>query len=165
MFVSISIVTRYGKSLETGAVSTEIFMLCWNLPSGPKHQGWLQKGISCLQVIFVLIWMKQTLICFILQRDGSGNGLCNIKNTFAESMQLQISVLHLSMSIFQSSRLVSQVQKMTAQNVKKKCLMSQVAVKILKQYATPNSSLLKLKIYSSKGYRKTIVKEELYVWT
>ena len=30
-------------SLETRAVLIEIFMLCWNLPSGPKHRGWLQK--------------------------------------------------------------------------------------------------------------------------
>ena len=29
-------------SLETRAVLMEIFMLCWNLPSGPKHWGWLQ---------------------------------------------------------------------------------------------------------------------------
>ena len=155
MFVSISIVTRYAKSLETGAVSIEIFMLCWNLSSGPKHRGWLQKGISCLQMIFVLIWMKQTLICFILQRDGTGNGLSNIKDTFAESMQLQISVLHLSMSIFQSSRLVSHVQKMTGQNVKKNCLMCQIPIKMLKQHATPNSSLHIIKIYSSKGCRKS----------
>ena len=121
------------------------------------------KGISCLQVIFVLIWMKQTLIWFILQRDGTGNGLSNIKHTFAESMLLQMSVLHLSMSIFQSSRLVSQVHMMAGQNVKKKYLMCQIPIKILKQHATPNSSLLNLKIYSSKGCRKTIVKEELYV--
>ena len=30
-------------SLETRAVLIEIFMLCWNLPSSPKHRGWLQK--------------------------------------------------------------------------------------------------------------------------
>ena len=36
------------------------------------------KEISCLQLIFVLIWIKQTLIWFNLQRD-----------TFAESLQLQ----------------------------------------------------------------------------
>ena len=171
MFASISIVTRNGKSLETWAVFIEIFMLCWNLLSGPKQWGWLQKkllslkGISCLQVTFVLIWMKQTLIWFILQRDETRNGLSNIKDTFAESMQLQMSVLHLSTSIFQSSRLVSQVHMMAWQNVKKKCLMCQIPIKILKQHATPNSSLLNLRIYSSKGCWKTIVKEELYVWT
>ena len=103
-------------SLEKRAVLIEIFMLCWNLPSGPKHRGRLQKiklpslkGISCFQVISLLIWMKQTLIWFSLQRDGTGNGLSSIKDTFVESLQLQISVLHQSMSIFQSSRSVSQV--------------------------------------------------------
>ena len=113
------------------------------------------KGVSCLQVIFVLIWMKQTLIWFNLQRDGTRNGLSNIKETFAESLQLQMSVLHQRMSIFQSSRLVSQVHMMAGQNVKKKYLMCQIPIKMLKQHATPNSSLHNLKIYSSKGRRKT----------
>ena len=43
--------------------------------------------------------MKQTLIWFNLQRDGTGNGLSNIKDTFSESLQLQILVLHQSMCI------------------------------------------------------------------
>ena len=102
-------------SLETRAILIEIFMLCWNLPSGPKHWGWLQKKktllslkeISCLQMIFVLIWAKQTLIWFNLQRYGIANGFSNIKDTFVESLQLQMSVPHQSMSIFQSSRLVT----------------------------------------------------------
>ena len=49
--------------------------------------------------------MKQTLICFSLQRDGTRNVLFNIKETFAESLQLQMSVLHQRMSIFQSGLL------------------------------------------------------------
>ena len=56
--------------------------------------------------------MKQTLMWFNLQGDRTGNGLPNIKDTFAEGLQLQISVLHQSMSILQSSRLVSQVRMM-----------------------------------------------------
>ena len=112
------------------------------------------KGISCLQVIFVLIWIKQTLIWFSLQ-TGNENGLSNIKDTFVESLQLQMSVLHQSMSIFQSSRLVSQVHMMAGQNVKKKYLMCQIPIKMLKQEATPNSSLHNLKIYLSKRCRKT----------
>ena len=50
---------------------------------------------------FVLIWMKQRLVWFNLQRDGARNGLPNIKETFAENLQLQMPVLHQSMSIFQ----------------------------------------------------------------
>ena len=42
-----------------------------------------------------------------LQRDGIKTGLSNIKETFAESLQLQMSVLYQRMSIFQSSMLVS----------------------------------------------------------
>ena len=72
-------------------------------PEITSKNTWLSlKGISCLQVIFVLIWMKQTLIWFNLQRDGTGNGLPNIKDTFAECLQLQISVLHQSMCIFEA---------------------------------------------------------------
>ena len=97
---------------------------------------------------FVLIWMKQTLIWFNLQREGTRNG-------FAESLQLQMSVLHERMSIFQSSVLVSQVHMMAGQNVKKKYLMCQIPIKMLKQEATPSSSLHNLKIYLSKGCRKT----------
>ena len=42
------------------------------------------------------------LIWFNLQRDGAGNRLSNIKDTFAESLQLQMSVLHQSMCIFKT---------------------------------------------------------------
>ena len=104
---------------------------------------------------FVLIWMKKTLIWFNLQRDGTRNGLSNIKETFSESLQLQMSVLHQRMSIFQSSMLFPQVHMMAGQNVKKKYLMRQIPIKMLKQEATPSSSLHNLKIYLSKGCRKT----------
>ena len=99
--------------------------------------------------------MKQTLIWFNLQRNGTRNRLSNIKETFAESLQLQIPVLHQRMSICQSSMLVSQVNMMAEQNVKKKCLTCQIPIKILKQEVTPNSSLHNLQIYLSKGCRKT----------
>ena len=114
------------------------------------------KGKSCLQVVFVLIWMKQTLIWFNLQRDGTGD-------TFAESLQLQMSVLHQSMSICHSSRVVSQVHMMAGQNVKKEYLMCQIPIRMLRQHGTPNSRLHNFKIYSSKGCAKKLVKDELYV--
>ena len=103
----------------------------------------------------MLIWMKQRLIWFNLQRDGTRNELSNIKETFAEIFQLQMSVLHQRMSIFQSSMLVSQVHMMAGQNVKKKYLLCQIPIKMLKEEATPNSSLHNLKIYLSKKCRKT----------
>ena len=95
--------------------------------------------------------MKQTLIWFNLQRDGNRNGLSNIKETFAENLQLQMSVLHQRMSIFQSLMLVSQVHMMAGQNVKKKYLMCQIPIKMLKQEATLNSSL-----HNSKGAEKLV---------
>ena len=64
---------------------------------------------------------------------------CLILRRLAESLQLQMAVLHQSMSIFQSSMLVSQVHMMAGQNVKKNYLMCQIPIKILKQEATPNS--------------------------
>ena len=55
-----------------------------------KKKAWLSlKGISCFQVIFVLIGMKQTLIWFNLQREGTGNGLSNV-------------ILHENMRIFKT---------------------------------------------------------------
>ena len=127
-------------------------MLCFNLPSGPKHRGCLQKNIAfpegnnLLADDFVLIWMKQAFISFNLQRDGTRNGMSNIKKTFPECLVLQMSVLLQRMNIFQSSMLVSQVHMMAGQNVKKKHLMCQIPIKMLKQEATPNSSLHNLKI-------------------
>ena len=75
-------------SLETRPVIIEISILCWSLP---------RKRTSYLKVTFVLIWMKQTLIWFTLQGDGTGNRFSNIRDTFAEGLQLQVSVLHQSM--------------------------------------------------------------------
>ena len=51
--------------------------------------------------------MKQMLIWFNLQRHGTGNGLSNIKDTFAESLQLQMPVLHQSISIFKAGLAIS----------------------------------------------------------
>ena len=93
-------------------------------------------------------------------KDVTRNGLSNTKETFSESLQLQMSVLHQRMNIFQSSMLVCQVHMMAGQNVKKKCLMCQIPIKMFKQQVTPNSSLHSLKIYLSKGCRKTSVKDE-----
>ena len=47
------------------------------------------KGISSFAGDFVLIWKKQRLIWFNLQRDGTRNELRNIKETFAEDLQLK----------------------------------------------------------------------------
>ena len=65
------------------------------------------KGISSFAGDFVLFWMKQWLIWFNLKRDGTRNELPNMKETFAENLQLQMSVLHQIMSIFQGWSLKS----------------------------------------------------------
>ena len=117
---------------------------------------WLSlKGISCLQEIFVLIWMKQTLIWFNLQRDGSGNGLSNIKDTFAESLRLQMSVLHQSMCIFKAGGLSSSFDGWAKYKEK----VPDVSDLNQNVETTCNS---KLKIYSSKGYRKTNQRNSKY---
>ena len=41
------------------------------------------------------------LACFSLQRNGTGNGLSNIENTFAESFQ--ISILHQSLCLLKAA--------------------------------------------------------------
>ena len=121
----------------------------------PKTLGFTSNSLKLFAGGFRANLDETMLIWFNLQRDGNGNGLSNIKDTFAECLQLQMSVVLQSMSIFQSSRLVSQVHMMAGQNVKKKYLMCQIPIKMLKQHATPNSSLHNLKIYLSKGCRKT----------
>ena len=63
------------------------------------------KRISYLQVTFVLISMKQKLMCLNLQRDRTGNGSSNTKDTFTESLQRQMSFLHRSMCIFKAGLL------------------------------------------------------------
>ena len=50
----------------------------------------------------MLFWMEKMLVCFSLQRNGTGYGFSNIKNIFAKSFQLQISVLHQSIRIFKA---------------------------------------------------------------
>ena len=40
---------------------------------------------------------ETNLIWFNLQRDGIGNGFSNIKDTFPQNLQLQMSVLHESL--------------------------------------------------------------------
>ena len=60
------------------------------------------------------------LIWFNLQRDRTGNGLSNIKDTFAESLQLQMSVLHQSNAFSRTA----------GKNIKKKYLMCQIPIKI-----------------------------------
>ena len=76
-------------------------------PGITSKKTWLSlKGISCLQVIFVLIWMKQMLIWFNLQRDGTGNGLSNLS-------------LHQKMRIFEAG-LSSSYDVMAGQNIIKK---------------------------------------------
>ena len=97
----------------------------------------------------MLIWMTQTLIWFSLKRDGTGNGLSNV-------------ILHQSMRMFKTGLSSGSYDVMAEQNVKKKYLMCQIPIKMLKQYTILNSSLHNLKIYLSKGCRK-LVKDELYV--
>ena len=47
----------------------------------------------------MLFWIKQRLIYFKLQRNGTENGSSNIKDLSTERFQLQIAVLHQSMGI------------------------------------------------------------------
>ena len=55
--------------------------------------------------------------------------------------------------------LVSQVHMMAGKNVKKKYLMCPIPIKMLKQEATPNSSLHNLRFIYQKGAEK-LVKDE-----
>ena len=65
-----------------------------------------------------------------------------------------MSVLHQRAKYEHLPRLVSQVHMMAGQNIKKKYLMCQIPIKMLRKHGTPNSSLHKIKIYSSKECKK-----------
>ena len=83
---------------------------------------------------------------FNLQRDGTGNGLFNIKGTFVESLLLQTSVMHKRMCIFKAG--LSSSYYDCWEKYKEKYRICQIPINMLKQHAIPNSSLHKLKIYS-----------------
>ena len=139
-------------------------MLCWNLPSDPKHRGWRQKnpkktvlslkGISSFAGNFVLICMKKSWYGSIYKELKLEMDFLTSRRLLQKIAAKNVSSLHQSMSIFQgwSLKLIWWLGKI---NVKKKYLMCQIPIKMLKQHATPNSSLHNLKIYSSKGCRKT----------
>ena len=52
------------------------------------------KGISYVEVIFILFWIKERLITFKLQRNKTRNRSSNIKDTLTERFLLQMPVLH-----------------------------------------------------------------------
>ena len=88
--------------------------------------------------------MELEMDCLTLRRPLQK--VCSYKCQFCTIVQ--------AFSSLQNAGL-SQVHMMAGQNVKKKYLMCQIPIKMLKQEATPNSSLHNLKIYLSKGCKKT----------
>ena len=51
------------------------------------------KGVGCLEVFFVLIWMKQPLIWFNLQRFGTGNGFSKVSLHFKAGLSSSYEVM------------------------------------------------------------------------
>ena len=95
-----NIVTRNGQSGNTGLLKINFYVML-KFTERPKTGGMTSKKkflslkeMSSFAADFVLIWMKQRLIWFNLQRNGTRNGLSNIKKTFEENLHLQMSVLH-----------------------------------------------------------------------
>ena len=134
---------KQNNSLERQPILTEIAMLCWNLPSNPKHQGSLKKTMSFSEgnQLFASDFHANldetnTFIWFNLQRNGTGKGNLTSRALLqkASSYKCQFST-----KVSASSRLVSQVYMMAGQNIKKKYLMCLISIKILKQHGKPNS--------------------------
>ena len=103
-------------------------------------------------MLFVLIWIKKHWYGSIykemeLEMDCLTPGIL-LQNVCSYKFSSAPKYVHLQ-------RLVSQVHMMAGENIKKKYLMCQISIKMLKQHAMPNSSLHNLKIYSSKGCIKT----------
>ena len=133
------------QSENSGCLNRNLYVMLKVWSSGPKHRylskkTWLSwKGISFLQITFMLFGMKETLIWFNLQKERTINRLLHIKDAFAESVQLQMSVL-LHRGICMVKAGLSGLSDGWA-NIKKKYPICQIPVKMLKQYAILNSSL------------------------
>ena len=96
--------------------------------------------------------MKQMLIWFNLQRDGTRNGFTNVKETFAECLQLQ----NVSSAPTYEYLPVFKAGLSSSYDGWAKCKEKVPDVSDPNQNVeTTNSSLHNLKIYSSKGCRKT----------
>ena len=95
--------------------------------------------------------MKWTLVSFDLQGNGTGNGLPNIKDAFAESFELQLSVLYQSICIFKAG--LSSLSDDWAKYKEKVPDVSD-SNHMLKQDAIPISSLTELKDLVIKRVQK-----------
>ena len=133
-------------SLETRAVLIEIFMLCWNLPSGPKHHGWLKKNSAFPEGDKQFCWWfranlskaKADMVQIYKEMELEMDCLTSrrLSQKFAAK---NVSFLHQSLSIFQGWSLTF-TWWLGKINVQKKYLMCQIQIKMLKQHATPNPS-------------------------
>ena len=88
------IVTRNGKivwkhrpSIQKSLWYLEIYQTAQN--NGDQYQKTWQalKGISYLQELFMLLWIKQRLVYFKLQRSKIGNKFSCIEDSFSERFQ------------------------------------------------------------------------------
>ena len=80
-----NIVTRNGKIVWTSLnknLYVKIYRAAQSTGDDFKKSIAFPEGNKLLAGDFVLIWMKQTLIWFNLQKDGTRNGLSNTKKTF-----------------------------------------------------------------------------------
>ena len=84
--VALTIAIRNRQSGNTGRLDRNLYVML-KFTKWPKTPGMTSKITLLFAGDFVLIWMKQVLIWWNLQRGGTRNGLSNIKETFAESLQ------------------------------------------------------------------------------
>ena len=135
-------------------------MLCWNLLSGQKNWGSYQKNMAFPggnklfagdlranldetnvdMVQFTRRWNWK----WIVWRQGYSCRKFPATNVSSAPKYVHLQGWSLKSSSFDGWA-----------KCKKKYLMRQIPIKMLKQHGIPNSSLHNLKIYSSKGCRKT----------
>ena len=109
-----TIFTRNRLSRNMGCLNRNLYVML-KFTEWPKTLGRTSKkkpvlslkGISSFAGDFVLIFMKQRLIWFNLQRDGTRDGLSNMKETFTENLQLKMSVLCNKVWAFSKAGLLS----------------------------------------------------------
>ena len=143
---------KWKDNLKTRVVLIEISILCRNLPDGLKHRGSRKRNInlSAENQIF------------------SGDFRANLEETNTEKKEMDYLTSRILLEkaysykcqfyskVCVSSRLVPQGQVMAWQKIKKKYLMCQILINMLKQHGSLNSSLQNIKIYSSKECRVNI---------
>ena len=128
------IVWKHGLSFDICLCYAEIYQATQNTRDDFKKNIAFPEGNKQFAGDFVLIWMKQRLIWFNLQTDGTRNWLkMELEHQGDFCRKFAATNVSTAPKYEHLPRLVSQVHMMAGQNIKEKDLMCQIPIKMLKQ--------------------------------